>query len=286
MEADTRLPPNTSAAERREDEHVSHDACTICLERISERAIAAPCNHCSFDFVCLVSWLQEQPKCPLCKTGVTAVEYDWRSPSDFKSFKVRSLSADLKTTQSQPTPSTRPYSRPRRFRRTPAPASRVDEDALIRRRRYIYRHHLYSLHIGSNRVSRFRNITPRDVAASPGLQSKARKWVRRELRVFSFLEPIASSTEAGYSRGAGIAEFLIEYVVAILKKLELKDSGGRAEDLLAEFLGRATTTLFLHELESWMRSPYEELADWDRVMQYKGLPWGWKGRDVASEEPP
>src|SRR2546421_4955204 len=48
MEADTRLPPNNaskSAAQLREDEYVSKDACTICLERISERAIAAPCNH-------------------------------------------------------------------------------------------------------------------------------------------------------------------------------------------------------------------------------------------------
>ena len=82
-------------------------------------------------------------------------------------------------------------------------------------------------------------------------------------------------------------EFLLEYVVAILKTLELKDSSGRAEDLLAEFLGRENARLFLHELESWMRSPYQELGDWDRVMQYKGeLPWGWKRQHVASEEPP
>jgi hypothetical protein len=128
---------------------------------------------------------------------------------------------------------------------------------------------------------------PRDVAASPDLQSKARKWVRRELRVFSFLHTTASSAEASCSRRAGNAEFLLEYVVAILKTLELKDSSGRAEDLLAEFLGRENTRLFLHELESWMKSPYQELGDWDRVMQYRGdLPWSWKGRHVASEEPP
>lgn len=289
MEADTRLPPNNaskSTADRREDGYVSHDVCTICLERISERAITIPCNHCSFDFICLVSWLQEQPKCPLCKTVVTAVEYDWRSPSDFKTFTVCSLSAAPKTTQSSPALSTRPQSRPRRFRRAPASLSRIDEDALICRRRYIYRHNLYSLHIGSNRVSRFRNITPQDVAASPDLQSKARKWIRRELRVFSFLDPTASSTKASCSRGAGNAEFLLEYIVAILRTLELKDSCGRAEDLLAEFLGRDNARLFLHELESWMRSPYEELRDWDRVMQYRRvLPWRSKRPDEASEEP-
>jgi len=133
------------------------------------------------------------------------------------------------------------------------------------------------LHIGSNRVSRFRNVTPQDVASSPDLQSKARKWIRRELRVFSFLNPAASIAETSYGRGAGNSEFLLEYVVAILKTLELKDSSGRAEDLLAEFLGRENARLFLHELENWMRSPYQELGDWDRVMQYKGkLPWGCK----------
>ena len=42
------------------------DTCVICLEAISERAIAAPCNHLNFDFLCLVSWLQEQAVCPLC----------------------------------------------------------------------------------------------------------------------------------------------------------------------------------------------------------------------------
>jgi hypothetical protein len=124
------------------------------------------------------------------------------------------------------------------------------------------------------------------VAASPDLQSKARKWIRRELRVFPFLDPVAPSTETGCSRGAANAEFLLEYVVAILKTLELKDSNGRAENLLAEFLGRENARLFLHELESWMRSPYEELGDWDRVMQYRGvLPWGGKGWDMTNEEP-
>jgi Ring finger domain len=46
----------------------SADACVICLEPISERAVAAPCNHCSFDFLCLVHWLQQQSKCPLCRS--------------------------------------------------------------------------------------------------------------------------------------------------------------------------------------------------------------------------
>lgn len=44
-----------------------NDPCVICLESISERAIASPCKHESFDFLCLVSWLQERSTCPLCE---------------------------------------------------------------------------------------------------------------------------------------------------------------------------------------------------------------------------
>lgn len=45
----------------------SADTCVICLQTVTERAITAPCNHYTFDFVCLVSWLQERSTCPLCK---------------------------------------------------------------------------------------------------------------------------------------------------------------------------------------------------------------------------
>lgn len=42
------------------------DPCVICLDTVSERAVASPCRHYSFDFLCLVSWLQERSACPLC----------------------------------------------------------------------------------------------------------------------------------------------------------------------------------------------------------------------------
>jgi hypothetical protein len=45
----------------------SEDTCVICLSVVTERAITSPCNHYTFDFVCLVSWLQERSTCPLCK---------------------------------------------------------------------------------------------------------------------------------------------------------------------------------------------------------------------------
>lgn len=40
--------------------------CVICLEPISECAVAVPCQHANFDFLCLVSWLEQRRSCPLC----------------------------------------------------------------------------------------------------------------------------------------------------------------------------------------------------------------------------
>lgn len=79
--------------------------------------------------------------------------------------------------------------------------------------------------------------------------------MRRELQVFSFLQHPN-------------IEFLIEYIIAVLKKIEIKDSEGAAKDLVAEFLGAENAALFLHELESWLRSPYETLSNWDSHVQY------------------
>ena len=45
-----------------------NDPCVICLDYISERAAALPCRHQNFDFLCLLSWLQERSTCPLCKS--------------------------------------------------------------------------------------------------------------------------------------------------------------------------------------------------------------------------
>jgi hypothetical protein len=51
--------------------------------------------------------------------------------------------------------------------------------------------------------------------------------------------------------------------------VDVKASNGHAENLLAEFLGRENTRLFLHELQAWLRSPYTKLDEWDREVQYR-----------------
>jgi hypothetical protein len=91
--------------------------------------------------------------------------------------------------------------------------------------------------------------------------------LRRELSVFDFLKPDHGHS-AQVARQVTNAEFLLEYVIAILKTVDIKGSNGRAEDLLQEFLGRENARLLLHELETWLRSPYNDIRDWDRAVQY------------------
>jgi len=240
--------------------------CVICLERISERAIAQPCKHESFDFLCLISWLQEQPCCPLCKADVGTVQYQFTQQQTWKTYTVPPRATPA-TSSSTSTPSNlytgarRPY----RQRREYAPRTLPTPDEALLRRRHIYRNQLFSLHVGSNRVSRFRDLTPQLFNSDAELISRARKWIRRELQVFEFLNP---DNTTGFDRRANNAEFLLEYIVAILKTVDVQGSGGQAEDMLQDFLGREHTRLFLHELRAWLRSPYTSLDDWDRHVQY------------------
>ena len=201
------------------------------------------------------------------------VEYQWRSPTDFKTYPIVSSRQSTGNGTTTPTvvPSA-PYGRrhfhnswrrrrPQILRPTPS------LDAALLHRRQVYSTQSYSLHVGSNRISRFQDLTPLIFSRDAELISRARKWIRRELQVFDFLS-LDGNGEEGISRRASNAEFLLEYIIAILKTVDIKGSGGQAEDMLQEFLGRDNTKLFLHELRAWLRSPYVSLEDWDRHVQY------------------
>ncbi|EMD00063.1 hypothetical protein BAUCODRAFT_42746, partial [Baudoinia panamericana UAMH 10762] len=236
--------------------------CTICLQPIAERAVAVPCNHLAFDFLCLVSWLQERATCPLCKASITEVQYDWRSPNDFKTYHVPPPpSAETGDTVSRSRGHGSQRSTLAFVRRRSGAGSSLhwEEDPALRRRRHVYHDHAFSLHVGANPVSGYCDFTPIIFSASPEMQSRARAFLRRELRVFRFLDAVPS----GGSRG-----FLIEFIIAVLKVSEPKGADGRAEDLLSESVGRDNARLLLHELEAWLRSPYARLENWDQMVQY------------------
>ena len=204
-----------------------------------------------------------------------SVEYEWKSSEDFKIYQVSQSTQESSTIGN--TNSRRPeriaLNRRGRARSywTPRHRPSVGADTALLRRRHIYRDQLYSLHVGSNRLSKYRDLSPQLFSGDDELVSRARKWIRRELHVFEFL-CIDGDEAEGVTRRANNAEFLLEYIIAILKTVDIKGSGGQAEDMLQEFLGRDNTRLFLHELRAWLRSPYTSLEDWDRHVQYSKTP--------------
>ncbi|WYZ34311.1 hypothetical protein EsH8_I_000587 [Colletotrichum jinshuiense] len=257
-----------------------NDCCVICLEEITEGCEAQPCHHRNFDYLCLVTWLEQQAACPLCKTEIKEVRYDFSDDrKEWKTFKAPERPREkAKAAEADPLgQQTRRYysqARPRRSRPNPHSTRTFvpSQDEAIARRRAVYRNQLYSLHVGSNRISRYRDLTPQMFASDAELVSRARTFLRRELQVFEFLSPDndAPPQEADpvRRRRANNAEFLLEYIIAILKTVDMQGSMGQAEELIQEFLGRENTRLLLHELRAWLRSPYMSLESWDRAVQY------------------
>ncbi|ROW07271.1 hypothetical protein VMCG_03846 [Cytospora schulzeri] len=278
--------------------------CVICLSEISEPSKAQPCGHHNFDFLCLASWLSLKTTCPLCKGEISEVHYEIQNEGKtWKTYKIpkRGLETapEARSSESEPrrNDTSSPFSmdsllrrfdsgrrsfpwrngsyRPGRARpmASQSSASSAPAQDPLEKRRDVYRKRLFSLHVGSNPRSRYRDVTPLDFSTSDDLQSRARAWIRRELQVFEFLsdesrgppEDGRPPSEDTRRRRQNNAEFVLEYVIAILKTVDMQS--GHAEDLLADFLGREHTKLFLHELRNFLRSPYSVEA-WDRHVQY------------------
>ncbi|KAL2211045.1 hypothetical protein CC79DRAFT_1366418 [Sarocladium strictum] len=270
----------------------SSHACVICLDEIQEPCEALPCRHADFDYLCLVQWLSRTPRCPLCVQPVTSVKHK---------VDGKEITTPIESPKPEPKPTQTPsqndlFLNPYRLRRPrerdahrrpnrSRPYTPTTDDGLDSRRR-VYQQGLFSKHVGSNRMSRYRELAPALFTTDTQLVSRARTFLRRELQVFPFLgSQNTDDTSSEARRRADNAEFLLEYVIAVLKSVDIV--GGRAEDLVADFLGREHTRLFLHELRAWLRSPFEKLEDWDRAVQYADPPvspsstqerGSWRGR--------
>lgn len=273
------------------------DCCVICLDAITDPAEASPCGHRNFDYLCALSWFLEHPSCPLCKANVTSL---LRGPADVPNREVTTIEQKQEKRPSSRAPPSRSVDelgyRNRRRQRLQhhhrfEHRCEVSLSQALERRRNIYRQSLYSKHVGSNRVSRYQELTPQLFCADEELVSRARLWIRRELQVFSFLSlddaadnrdrPATERRQtATERRRANNAEFLLEYIVAVLKSVDIMGSAGQAEDMISDFLGRDNTKLFLHELRAWLRSPFTKLEDWDRAVQYDEA--GGSRQDAAS----
>ncbi|KAK4098540.1 putative RING finger protein [Parathielavia hyrcaniae] len=253
--------------------------CVICLSDLDEPCETRPCQHSDFDFLCLVTWLETQATCPLCKSDVSEVRYSLGEDEDSgKVYKVPAQpnrrTVGVSTSDAASQTNHQPSGVPNRLAR-PQPY----ESEAIQRRRSVYRHNLYSLHVGSNSrqpaESRYRELTPKIFSTDPRVVSRARLWLRRELRVFRFLAYIEDRDEPPHEQDPVRrcrpcrADYLLEYIIAVLKSMDMQGSTGQAEELIREFLGRDYARLLLHELRAWLRSPCQTLTEWDRVVQYR-----------------
>ncbi|KAI1771534.1 hypothetical protein F4818DRAFT_429323 [Hypoxylon cercidicola] len=274
----TTLVEVASSRSRDDTDNPNESCCVICLDNIAEVCEARPCGHRNFDYLCLLSWLEQQTRCPLCKSNVEEVLYHFESDEPDSKSRVylvprpKEPSQERAQSQARPHPyqPRNPIPTPNRRRFEAAPPRRATADEAILRRQHVYRNQLYSLHVGSSHRSGYRDLTPDVFESDPEMISRARAWLRRELQVFEFLRtpPTAqSSDDAMTRRRANNAEFLLEYIIAILKTVDIQGSQGQAEEMLKDFLGRDNTKLLLHELKNYLRSPLS-IEAWDRKVQY------------------
>lgn len=261
----------------------ARNCCVICLDEIQDEGEARPCQHRDFDYLCLTQWLSQSQKCPLCVQTVLQVHHSVDGQDVIEA--VRRPTPEAKRPSQHATPA-RIFSRDTRARflhghytrrdryRERHPGRPAQQTSLgLEGRKSVYRQRLFSKHVGSNRMSQYTELTPGLFQTDERLVSRARMWLRRELQVFPFLagpqhdtsEP-GESTTAAQNRRQNHVEFLLEYIVAILKSVDIMC--GQAEDMVTDFLGRDDTRLLLHELRAWLRSPFGKLEDWDRAVQY------------------
>ena len=271
--------------------------CTVCLEEdVTDPCETRPCGHHEGCWDCVRICASRIRHCTLCRAEIDCVirestgeRFDPAAEdcADPGQGNVQSSASTLEsvylTGYWEPTPL---------HARSHGSSVLDGLDRAVERRRNVYFHHRYSKHVGSNRYSKYREITPQMFLRDPTLVSRARMWIRRELLVFSFLQPEQpnpTATRGDLSkrrqridpsrRRAQNAEFLLEYIIAILKTMDIQGSAGEAENMISEYLGRQDTQLFLHELRAWLRSPYTRLEQWDEAVQYDGeIRPGWLAR--------
>ncbi|KZT01108.1 uncharacterized protein LAESUDRAFT_664641 [Laetiporus sulphureus 93-53] len=246
-----------------EDVETEEEHCSICLQPIADRTVVPTCSH-EFCFECLLIWTEQSRRCPLCSQAIgDYLIHNIRSKYDYQKHYLAPLRASprLSGIAGAARQDARRRAQSRREREWTRRQRRVQEEAdeletAIEKRRWVYRHHLYAKHVASNPYTRYKPFpTPAQFAASSELVSRATVFLRRELRVWVGLD----------------VEFLTTFTLSLMKSLDIRSEP--AVRLLAEFLDmdsggeRVNAEHFAHELYSYLRSPYRDLAIYDTVVQ-------------------
>ncbi|KAF8601950.1 hypothetical protein BDV93DRAFT_445071 [Ceratobasidium sp. AG-I] len=267
------------ARDRLEQERESHpneeiessedeDNCIICLQPVVDRAVLINCAHDRMCFVCIKQWTEQSRRCPLCNTSIGShLIHRIRSQYDYQKHYLPPIRTSPPPSNIVAEARAARRVRARRGECTHHPRNRQlyltrerDElDRAIERRRWVYRYGLFAKHVASNAHTRFRpNPTPQQLSNSAELQSRCQMFVRRELRVWPNLD----------------VEFLTSFIISLVKSIDIRTEA--AIKLIAEFLdiggrtspaGGTIAEHFVHELYSYLRSPFRELPAYDVVVQ-------------------
>ena len=245
----------------------SRQHCVICLDRIRSRKHGCkiiPCGHNAFHFAsCLRVWIMNtrpDALCPLCKVPIESVLYRILNDDQYREFQVKAPMVPTDDDQNDMGKSVIDSVRHQTTTTTPSIRG-------YKRRKYISDHKLRVLHIGSNRFSRYREISkswlirskltsaaPHTMREDTELTSRASAFLRRELLVYPYLDP-------------GQAEFLRHYILSILKTVDVQSSS--AESLIAEFIGVEDAQHLCHELHGFLRSGMSiRMYDSSPLVQY------------------
>ncbi|KND89377.1 putative RING finger protein C16G5.03 [Tolypocladium ophioglossoides CBS 100239] len=263
--------------------------CVICLDATTEPCTLFPCEHRCYHYTCISQWLNITPQCPLCKATVSSVVHGPVGRQQTREYYPSGVprAAASRSNPPIPNPALR-YAEPRlsSFQFGPAPgdlfAPRPDEPAGLAFRREVYRLLRYSMHVGANPMSGYREVARERFSQDVDLHTRVRTFLRRELRVFGWLSTpdaddlVPLQGESLYSfrdrKRAVTVERLLGHILRLLQHFEIRGSDGSLENDLTTHLGRENTRLLLHELHSFLRSPHNSLEDWDREVQYADAP--------------
>ncbi|TEB19918.1 hypothetical protein FA13DRAFT_1743749 [Coprinellus micaceus] len=215
-------------------EESDDDSCSICLHRVEDRTVIPNCSH-EFCFECLLVWIGQSRRCPLCNQAAGEyVIHNIRSRYDYQKHflaPLKSASPTRRTEQQAALRNVRERAaRRRRERRGNGPHDGMDEadrlERSIQKRKWIYEHDLYAKHVGSNKYTKYRPYpTP----------------------------------------------FLTNLIISLMKSIDIRSES--AVKLLAEFLdmdgGKSVNAEhFAHEVYCYIRSPYKDLFVYDTIVQY------------------
>ncbi|KAI8915953.1 hypothetical protein EDD86DRAFT_197281 [Gorgonomyces haynaldii] len=198
--------------------------CPICLGSFRNKTFLEPCLH-NFCFECILKWSKVSKNCPLCKrhfvSGVHTLKDD-----DYKRYY---------------------------FEQKPKPWGRRPEsptlDESLRERQRVYSFGLRCRHRGTNRYSKFRDLSPQYLREHQQKLRTLVPWIRRELLAILRIPDVT---------------IIIDFVLQVMQQHDLQSD--EAIQLLEEYL-EDDAEHFVHELVNFARSELS-MEHYDRQVQY------------------